>query len=88
VGYGPARLHDAAGTKAFDAFLARLTAVQLLARLDFAQMARLAIYPVSQTPSAEEAEAWRQTVAADFDRLKTYVRNAAQKNESLLVWLS
>lgn len=87
VGYGPARLLDAAETHAFSAFLAPLDSAILLRRFDAAKMQALDIYPMANT-DLENAESFRGDVTASYPPLKRYVAEAAARNDSLLTWLS
>ena len=87
LGYGPARLHDPADTRAFRDFLATLSVDRLAARMDFAQIVQAGIYPIFEVPDAANAQAWRDDVAKSFGWLKAYVERAANNDEGLLIWV-
>jgi len=88
IGYGPPRLHDPAQALAFRNFLRPLDANRLLARMDFARMAQLRIYPLSERLDEADKQSWRDDVAAAFPLLKAYVDRAADKGDGLLIWLA
>jgi len=86
-GYGPARLHDVEDARAFRDFLTPLSSDVLIRRMDFAEMARLNIYPIVGVVDAEDAQDWRNEITEIFPVLKAYVQGAAEKNEGLLTWI-
>lgn len=89
MGYGPARLHDPAGTAAFAAFLSGLDLPTLLSKIDLAAMDEARIYGLPGGPSPAENEAdLRDEVAGYFPLLRAYVAEAAAAGDGILTWLS
>jgi len=90
IGYGPPRLHDAEGTRAFGAFLKQLTPEKLTARLNLEEMQRAGVYAIPMPPRAGEKELSQLHKEARiyFEPLRDYVLNMATRNNGLLTWLS
>jgi hypothetical protein len=87
MGYGPPRLHEPAATVAFARFLAPLTIDELLRRIDIRRMGALGIYCCEDADSGS-ADAIRDDVAHYFPLLQSFVANAAQNGNGMLMWLS
>jgi len=90
VGYGPCRLHEAAETAAFAAFLKTQDLARLQARINLREMTQLQVYGMPRGPDADavyEGEL-RAEVAVYFPRLRDYVAAAADKHDGLLLWVS
>jgi hypothetical protein len=90
VGYGPARLHDAARTRALHRFLETLDVVALQARVNFQHMGNLGIYrlPMGSGSDATYEEELRSEIATYFPLLRDYVAKMSEKENGLLTWLS
>jgi hypothetical protein len=90
LGYGPPRLHDAAATAAFGAFLKQLTSEKLKARLNLEDMQRAGVYAIPMGPrvSKRDEDDLREEIGAYFEPLREYVLRMTAKNNGLLTWLS
>jgi hypothetical protein len=87
MGYGPPRLHDAASTAAFSAFLEPLTANELKGRIDLARMRRLGVYCCEDADEGS-LEELNDDVEHYFPQLRSFVAQAAEAGGGMLVWLS
>lgn len=87
TGYGPARLHEPAATVAFARFLAPLTVEELQRRIDIRRMGALGIYCCEEADEGS-ADEIRDDVAHYFPLLQSFVANAAQNSNGMLMWLS
>jgi len=87
LGYGPPMLDDPAKARAFRDFLGPITPERLAARIDFDRIARLRIYPVYTPLDDANAEAWRKELPQTYARLKSYVAEAVDRGDGILVWL-
>jgi hypothetical protein len=86
LGYGPARTLTPQETKAFAQFLAGQKPGDLVKRIDGNKMQELGIYCAEAgDDGAEELE---EDVEHYFPQLQTYVDEAAQKGNGLVIWLS
>jgi hypothetical protein len=90
LGYGPPRLHDAAATAAFGAFLKQLTSEKLEARLNLEDMQRAGVYAIPMGPRAtkRDEDDLREEIGAYFEPLRDYVLNMVARNYGLLIWLT
>ena len=90
LGYGPPRLHDAAATAGFGAFLKELTSTALQTRLNLEEMQRAGVYaiPMGTRTIAHDEDELRDEIGAYFEPLRDYVLKMASKNHGLLIWLS
>jgi len=90
LGYGPPRLHDAAATAAFAAFLKQLTSEKLEARLNLEEMQRAGVYAIPMGPrvTKRDEDDLREEIGAYFEPLRDYVLKMVAKNHGLLIWLT
>ena len=90
LGYGPPRLHDAAATAAFGAFLKQLTSEKLQARLNLEEMQRAGVYaiPMGLRVTKRDEDDLREEIAAYFGPLREYVLKMVARNHGLLIWLT
>jgi hypothetical protein len=90
VGYGPARLHDAAATRRFSDFLQTQDVARLQARISLEEMRRDGVYaiPMGRGSAAEHEGELREEVGMFFPRLRDYVRAMSAKGNGLLLWVS
>jgi hypothetical protein len=84
VGYGPARGLHVPQVKAFAGALAAVTKQELASRYNGQQMMELELYPRGWEEEPDEMRDW---LAASFDELRQFVRQAAMEDSALLVWL-
>jgi hypothetical protein len=87
VGYGPARAFSAAQVKQIAAFLDGLDRGALRGRFDLDAMAKADIYP-DIWMSGESADDLWQYVGGALDEVASFVRNTADRDMALLVYLN
>jgi hypothetical protein len=91
VGYGPARLLDAASTKRFAEFLRMQDAQTMKSRVNHEEMMRLRVYGVpwgAGNVSESEVQMRDLDVGVYFPRLREYVLSMAANGNGLLIWLT
>ncbi len=93
LGYGPARVVDAAATAAFARYLDTLSVAKLKARIDMKRMAELEIYCAANDDDDEgDVRASRGEIADDvehyFPLLQQSVAAAAARKEALAIWMA
>lgn len=87
MGYGPARIVSVAETSAFDAFLKGQTPEALERRIDISRMSSLGIYCAEGGEDADAAELV-DDLGHYLPMLKSYVAEAADKRNGLVIWMS
>jgi hypothetical protein len=90
VGYGPARLHTPAETRAFSQFLETQDPARLMTRVNPASMRQLGVYaiPMGRGSDTEYEGELREEVGRYFPLLRDYVRDMSNKGNGLLIWVS
>jgi len=86
AGYEPARLQDERACRSFRDFLAPLDVDRLVTRMDFVRMASLGIYPLGGDMDPADEQSWRDEISQRFPELKTYVDQASDRGDGLLIW--
>ncbi|HAH10603.1 MAG TPA: DUF1877 domain-containing protein [Alphaproteobacteria bacterium] len=90
VGYGPARVWNAATVQAFADAVRGLSVEDLMARADYARMLEAQIYSCDEADDDPEMALMelQETVEHYFPALQAFVTKAAKERACALVWMS